>query len=400
MIRCLNDEDLSYGWWRDPNKLKHEVEVHSNSQTEVQKAHGVPRATLSKWWHRHGFEAMAAGRRADLEGTFASTLDADDPYEELVLKALKKLGDSASVEEICDYLDIAPGKVRTALQTLEERGYRVALAEDNASVVLERVVPPTDNVYEASPELFAGELVRFGVVSDTHLCSKHCQMDELYTAYEMLHAEGIREVFHPGDLVAGKGIYRHQINDLTHHTYGSQVDYAVENYPSQPGVITRIIGGNHDLEGDFGKEGADPVKAVCYQREDFDYLGRYSAYVDLPNGGRIHLLHPMGGGSYAVSYRAQKIAEAYEGGSKPNATLFGHWHRRGDFEARGINLLLCGTFEGSSDLAVRVGLGPPAVGFHIVEAVMADDGSLVDWTARWFRFFPGRKVVRSGVKKG
>jgi hypothetical protein len=44
----------------------------------------------------------------------------------------------------------------------------------------------------------------------------------------------------------------------------------------------------------------------------------------------------------------------------------------------------------------RLGL-TPAVGFHVIHCTFGDDGSLVQFTPRWFKFFEGR-AVDSNVK--
>jgi hypothetical protein len=154
-------------------------------------------------------------------------------------------------------------------------------------VVLKRVPPPSDNVHKA---LFKGEHVRFGVVSDTHIGSKHERLEELHHAYQVFKDEGITTVYHPGDLVCGYGIFPGQNNEVHQHTYEDQVNYAVANYPHVKGITTHLIGGNHDLEGAWGKAGANPCVAFCNQRDDFEYLGDYRATVELEQGTRIFLL--------------------------------------------------------------------------------------------------------------
>lgn len=387
---ATEDATLPARWWQQPDLLREQVARHGTMMGAARAVGGVSHQTLSVWWARHGFAPLPTGTPPRDRAPVVPVAP-EQPDDQWVLDALKRLGDTATVEQIADLGDVPPRVVRDAVARLDERGYRIDLGERH--ITLERKPPASDHVVAASPELFDGDLVRFGVVSDTHLCSKECHLEDLHTAYEMLRSEGISWVLHPGDLVAGMGIYKHQIRDLAVHGFDAQVDYAVANYPRVDGIETWIVGGNHDLEGDYGRDGADPVKAFCSRRDDFTHLGDYSARVALPNGGDIHVLHPGGGSSYALSYRAQKIAEGYEGGTKPSATLFGHWHRRGDFTARGINLLLCGTFEGSTSLAKRYGLGEPAIGFHIVTCRMADDGSLVRWNPEWFPFFRGRVVT-------
>jgi predicted phosphodiesterase len=388
---CHGDA-LPPGWWRThPDLLRDEYEAHG-SWANVRRSHPdncCAEDNLAKWWHRHGLPPLQRGPKPAERPEATAVGDIDGRVLEIASSAREPL----TVEQIADRADVAPRRVREAIARLSERGYRIEVAQ-GSRVVLTRVVPPSDFVHTATPELFDGELVRFAVVSDTHLGSKSCRLAELHCAYDIIAREGITVVYHPGDLVAGVGVYKHQARDLLVHTFDGQVEYAAENYPRRDGITTYIIGGNHDLAGDLGRHAADPVRAVCNMRPDMVHLGDYSAWVDLPNGGRLHLLHPGGGGAYALSYRPQRIAEAYEGGSKPSATLFGHWHRQGDFEHRAIRLLLCGTFEGATDLARRYGLGPPAIGFHTVEARMADDGSLVEWRAWWRPFYPGRVVTR------
>jgi predicted phosphodiesterase len=245
--------------------------------------------------------------------------------------------------------------------------------------------------------LFKGEVVRFGVISDTHLGSKHERLEELHQAYQVLRDEGIDTVYHPGDLVCGYGIFPGQKNEVNLHTYADQVDYAVANYPHIEGITTHLIGGNHDLEGDWGKAGANPCLAVSHQRPDILYAGDYRASFELEQGTRIYLLHPKGGMGYAADYKVRKLAEGFEGGSKPAVMLVGHFHRRGQFEARGIQALLCGCFESGGSFGVRLGLSDPAVGFHIVEMTVADDGSVVRFNAEWFRFWAGRTALQAAA---
>lgn len=54
-----------------------------------------------------------------------------------------------------------------------------------------------------------------------------------------------------------------------------------------------------------------------------------------------------------------------------------------------------GCFEGATSFGQRLGLSDPAVGFHIVEMTVADDGSVVKWNAEWFKFWPGRSVQKA-----
>lgn len=385
-MTSLGDQ-LPPAWWRNRGLLERELRAHGGTRAMC-RALRVNRSTIQRWIEAHGIEAPD-GDSTRLDRRVVPTAP-DAPLEDAwLLDAIKKRGDQATVEELADAADVAPRKVRDALERLGRAGYRVA--EDGPAVVLERVAPAPRGLIHSG--LFAGDVIRFAVVSDTHLGSNEERLDELHAAYDQILELGITTVLHPGDLVCGKGIYPGQIRDVKLHTFDAQVEYAVREFPRRPGITTRIIGGNHDLEGDFGRQGADPVRAVAARRDDFDYLGEYDAWIELPNGAYVHMLHPKGGSSYAVSYKPQKMCESYEAGRKPAILLLGHYHRRGWFETRNIEAVLCGTFEGSSFLAKRVGLGAPAVGFHVIEATLADDGSVVRFAPEWFPFYTGRRIA-------
>lgn len=371
-------------WWRDPELLAAEVARHP-SRAACARAHGIPNSLLKNAWVDLGLPSLGSGGppRKPLAVVASGDLH-DDAW---LLAALKKKGNDATVETLADHADVSPKRVREALERLGHDGYRVA--EENERVVLRKVPPPTENIHRA---LFAGDDIRFAVISDTHLGSKRERLDELHYAYDVLVDEGITDVYHPGDLVCGMGIFPGQINEIHQHTYDDQVKYAVANYPVRAGVTTRIVSGNHDIEGDFGRMGANPVVAFCNQRDDFEFCGDYQATFELEQGTRINLLHPKGGMGYAADYKVRKLAEGFESGTKPNVLLVGHFHRRGAFEARGIQALLCGCFEGGGSFGARLGMSDPAVGFHIVTMRVADDGSVVKFNAEWLRFWPGRQV--------
>src|SRR5579872_2228836 len=152
------------------------------------------------------------------------------------------------------------------------------------------------------------------------------------------------------------GIFPGQAHHVTHLGFEDQRDFAAENYPKRDGITTHIIAGNHDLEGDFGKIGADPVRGVANVRPDFNYLGPYSAWVELANGAYLHLLHGKGGMSYAYSYKAQKIVEGYGQGRKPGALLLGHYHVQANFSPRSVHTMFPACYEWqSAQFGARLG---------------------------------------------
>jgi predicted phosphodiesterase len=388
---------VSAPFYHDPEQLQAAVREHG-SLGKAEVAYGVGSGVLSRWWKRHGLPPLArnvpAGRKPPVERVAAP---ADGIDEAALLQALKRAKDGATVLGLADTLDAAPRRVQAALTRLRDAGYRVDLAEDGAGVHLNRVTPSKTEVHHGLLPLLEGKLFRFGVVSDTHLSSNEEALDELHAAYDLFAAEGIEVVLHAGDWTTGRGVFRGQDSEIKVHDVSKQAARLAELYPQRDGIQTIGIAGNHDLEGAAGRIGFDPVYHLAAQREDITYLGGMSAWVEIgaeelgDNAPFVHLLHGKGGMSYSVSYKAQKLVDGYPAGRKPAILIPGHWHVRGQFLARNVEVMFPGCFEWQSPFMQRLGLHP-AVGFHIVEAIIAADGSVVSFMARWFHFYEGRVV--------
>ena len=209
-----------------------------------------------------------------------------------------------------------------------------------------------------------------GIVADTHLCSTHEKLNELHTFYAIMKKEGIDTVFHAGDVIAGWGIYRGQENEV--HTFGAnnQAQYAVDNYPKVDGITTYFCTGNHDLSW-WKTAGIDVGELIAAQRPDMIYLGQYKGDVKI-NGIKFRIMHPDGGGAYALSYRAQKISEQIPSGDKPKVLIFGHWHTAHYFFYRNMHIFNAGCFESQTSFLLRKGINP-IIGGWTVEIRVAKD---------------------------
>lgn len=339
---------------------------------------------------------MASRRRSIREQVLAEEIKQATGQEipaEVVDKAVeaitRKRKPVQSVSALADELVVPPAQARAVIDVVRLRGYRVALPEDDTDLELvkDARLRATQNTYD----LITGDELTFGLVSDTHLSSKEHASQALAVAYDEFERRGIQTVLHAGDVVAGIGIYRTQRQDLVHHTFQEQVDNAVENYPRRDGITTLAISGNHDIEGQFGSMGADPVAAIAHQRPDIEYLGAYAAAVNLENGAHMMLVHGRSGGAYAMSYKPQRWVEGLPPGRKPALVAFGHWHVSGFFRHRQVSLMLAGCFEWQTSLLVRLGLQPD-VGFWIVKCRLADDASLTGIVPEWVPVYAGREV--------
>ena len=233
---------------------------------------------------------------------------------------------------------------------------------------------------------FTDEEFSFGVVADTHLCSIHEKLNELHTFYAICEKTGIKQIVHAGDIVSGWGIYKGQENEV--HTYGAeaQAGYVGKFYPHVDGITTYFITGNHCLSW-WNRSGIDIGELIAQKREDLVYLGQYQADIEL-GGVKIRLMHPDGGGAYALSYKAQKIAEQIPSGEKPHILICGHWHTSHYFFYRLMHILNAGCFEGQSAFLLRKGINP-AIGGWTVKVHLANDKkrSLVSITPTFVPFF-------------
>jgi predicted phosphodiesterase/biotin operon repressor len=386
------------GWWTtDADRLKAEVHKHGSFR-QAERAHGLSGAgdTFSKWWKRHGLPAVDPRKPATESPIERLAQSAPGVDLEQLLSALRRAKGGATVATLADEVDASPRRVQTALEELRKQGYRVDLSDEHA-IRLDRVSPSKTKVHPGLLPLLDGTLFRFGVVSDTHLSSNEEALAELHAAYDYFAQEGITTVLHAGDWTTGRGVFPNQDSEIKVHDVSKQARRLVDEYPLRDGITTIGIAGNHDLEGAAGRIGFDPVYHLAAAREDIIYLEGMSAWVEIgaeelgDSAPYVHLLHGKGGMSYAVSYKAQKLVDGYPSGRKPAILIPGHWHVRGQFEARGVQVLFPGCFEWQSPFMARLGLHP-AVGFHVVEATIAGDGSVVGFMARWLRYWEGRVV--------
>ena len=232
----------------------------------------------------------------------------------------------------------------------------------------------------------AGETYKFGAIGDTHLCSKEERLEALYTFYEMCKKEGVKDIYHAGDIMAGQGVYRGQEYEI--HTFGAdnQVDYVVKNYPKVDGITTHFILGNHDYIY-YKQIGLDVGKMIAQDREDMNYLGVFQADVMVNNIPLIRLLHPDGGMAYAMSYRMQKYVEQISSNKKPRIILAGHQHTAMSFFYRNIYVVQVGAFEGQTMLILRKGINPVTGGYIITVKVSNDSKKSI------VSFLPDHRVI-------
>lgn len=219
---------------------------------------------------------------------------------------------------------------------------------------------------------FPGQTVRFAVVSDTHINSKYTQLSYLHDFYDKCRDMGIKHVYHAGDISDGENMRVGHNYELYKIAADEQVDEICRVYPHVDGITTHFITGNHDAST-MKHCGYDIGPAIAALRPDMEYLGRDTALIHLTPNCTMQLLHPWDGGSYAMSYRPQKIVEAMDGGTKPNILMIGHYHKAMWMEYRNVAVFCAGCFQGQTPFQRGKGLSR-FMGGWIIEADTDENG--------------------------
>lgn len=225
-----------------------------------------------------------------------------------------------------------------------------------------------------------GEQFKFGVISDTHIGSKFFHEHHLLTAFDQFSKEGVSFVAVCGDVTEGMSHRPGHIYELTHLGYAEQKEYAIELF-KQFNTKYYMIDGNHDRWYiKSGNSGALIVKDICKSVPNAVFLGHDEGDIFL-NGAKIKLWHGEDGSSYAVSYRIQKLIEAFQGGEKPNVLLAGHAHKYVKLFIRNVHAFGVGSIQMQSSFMRRT-RKEAHTGFSIIELCVADKE--VKWISEKF----------------
>jgi len=177
------------------------------------------------------------------------------------------------------------------------------------------------------------------------------------------------------------------------------VDAACEGLPEIRGVEWLPEGGNHDAKH-YNRGGTNVVRRICDLRDDCTYVGFAQSDIPLAPGVFARMWHPRWGVPYAVSYRAQKGAQATirewlhdeQWSEEERARIvllqWGHVHIKGLFWYGNMMLLGPGCFEAQTDYEAERGLYPD-LGGAVVEVTMTEQGFISDLSVlSWKNYRP------------
>lgn len=234
----------------------------------------------------------------------------------------------------------------------------------------------TESSFNVEIKTSEPERLRLGVVSDTHLGSTYEQLTSLRDFYRRAEDAGVDAFLHAGDLTQGTPkMHRGMEHEVHLHSCDGQVGYASYVYPKST-KRTYMITGNHD-DSWINESGTNVVRLLSQLRDDIEYIGRDSCYIDI-GGLKIYIAHPDGGQTYAKSYKAQKLVEAIPEREEVRLAILGHYHTYGVFKIQNTQVVMQPCFQGQYPWLVRKGLYP-TIGGHILD-IRFDEKQIVEFT--------------------
>ena len=307
----------------------------------------------------------------------------EEPGPDVQLQTLLKSG--TAMEDIAAQMGITLRVAQAMVADLKDSGYNVL--ESGGQYKLSKISPPTINKVV---ENWSGEkIIRFGLISDTHINCKWTQLSFLHELCARFAREGIPIVYHAGDLDDGEKMHPGHEYEIYSHGADAHIAEIIRVDPRHDGLITNFITGNHDSSyiKQIGMNIGIPIAAA---RPDMIYLGIDSALVQLTARCTLELSHPGDGSAYAISYKTQKRIDAMSGGEKPNLLAVGHYHKSEILPMyRNVHAIQAGTVCAQTPWMRGKGLAAH-VGGWIIEIHVQDDGSIKELVPR---FFPCYKTI-------
>ena len=360
------------------------VQNHKDA-SRVGKILGIAERTVYKRRHNLISEIKRKIFKEALEEKEEIKLDLKEEIKK-ILKQKRKI----SVIELSNQFDVGINKVEKAVEAITKEGYLVNVVNDE--VALGRSIEPPEPI-TILIEPFYNRWIKFGVVSDTHLNSKYERLGVLYNLYDIFKKEGIKNVFHAGNMI--DGFARFNQFDVFNTGVDEQVAYWCEKYPYREGITTHFITGD-DHEGWYVQREHINIGQVMedtardhYGRQDLHHLGYIEANVEIPIGKRptrIRIMHPGGGTAYAMSYQPQKIIESLQGGEKPDFLIIGHYHKAESGIIRNVPYIQAGCTEDQTPFMRKKHI-KAHIGGWIVELQIAPEGYINRIRTEWIRYF-------------
>lgn len=233
------------------------------------------------------------------------------------------------------------------------------------------------------------QTIRFALMGDTQFGSKYAQITHLHKFYDLCVKEGIKNVYHTGDITDGLKMRTGHEYELYAISADEQLEDVVKNYPKCESITTHFITGNHDASI-YKQVGYDIGAAIARERKDLAYLGRDCAVVNLTPNCTLEMRHPWDGTAYAISYKIQKMIEAMESDSKPNILAVGHYHKAEYLFYRNVHAFQTGCFQGQTPFTRGKGISVHMGGW-LMTVTVDENGYIQRITPEFIPFYSSIK---------
>lgn len=231
--------------------------------------------------------------------------------------------------------------------------------------------------------------LKVGIIADLHIGSLYENNSAFTSFMNICESESVDAILCAGDILDGHNIYKGQEYEQYARGFAAQLK-AFDNKVPKTKTNVYFITGNHD--GSFKKAaGINVGEELTKIRPNWIFCGEDYANVDLATSSgeiyKVQLVHPSGGTAYAISYKTQKIIEAYSGGEKPNCMITGHFHKS-EFlpNYRNVQGIQAGTFQRQTPFMQSKALAAHMGGW-ILEVLFNEDRTINRFKAEFVVFY-------------
>lgn len=315
-----------------------------------------------------------------LRGSITQVEEENEQIEAMVKLIQKKTKSRhnkfITFRELCDIMDLSPGKVENLIEEGKALGYTLNISGD--VLYLDTATNKEQKqIHKISIPKREENKITIAAIADTHCGSKHCMKEEIKHFVNLCYNDyGITTIFHGGDCLAGNRVYRGQVSELEEWSAQGQCEIFAETLPQLKGLQYIAILGNHDI--DFIKSnGVDPAFIINNLRKDVKFLGNIKGKCILGDSNlELELVH-IRSSAHARSYSLEKfIHKQTSRDNHPDILMAGHRHINGFFEIQGIQAFLLPCFEAETLFALY-NTYFPSIGGLIVTFVLDDDNKLL-----------------------
>ncbi len=268
-----------------------------------------------------------------------------------VVNLLKK--EKLTLDDLVNRTKIDKNKVSDMLKQMKHQGYDIIKKYNQYTL---DTLPQCELILRSKK---SNKLIHKTdlVTSDFHLNSYHCKERALKDIVTIAKKNKIKRIINAGDLFEGSGrMYKGQMHEIKQYKLQNMLDYVNKKLPqiADKNMLWEFISGNHD-DDITDRYGINPIKYLSNERNDLLYLGRDVA--DIVEDGIVkRILHPEGGGAYALTYEIQKYIRNLSKDDMPDIIYAGHKHVFANFNYQGIQCVMVPSLQTTTPYLARKGI--------------------------------------------